>query len=562
MEVMHSLMLSIHIIIHIVSKRRRQKEAREERADLELLGGQNRDWEEAEAAADEYEYQQILKEVEIESQRMAEANKQWALATRTRVKNYIYDQSIPQEYSPMEEKEAAQLRETERLDRKIKKQKTELKHLQRLNQRYAPYGHLLPRSHDHRRRSGKVLTDDERRAVLHCFGMCQQEHLQRIVSTVAPIQRTAHYLGMSTKTVKEVLKGIKTRDKRGRYIRTLRSKDFEPYILNLTKEWNLEGTPVTLKKIRKSLRENWGGTYLIPSFEALRRQLHRMGLRYNRTDKAKNYVDTPDIILKRRHYLRERYSDKYAGALFVWLDESYIHHHHVHNKVQAIGSKGSTVPSCIVFISFSFLFHPIQSWFSHKMTVLRKNKGRRWCIIYAGSEEGWMGTPWVWEADNRSADYHENMNANMFEQYMTALCDWCKTHYPGRKIVFCMDNAKYHRREHQNWRPVDKAAGTEELIRTVEDYLRLKVNRGKGKGKGKGKVTKKVENEAPQKSLSQMNKEELVLRLSPILSVLYAPVKEDEFATKLRLWKKSELYALARKPEFALPLTTEVIAQK
>lgn len=90
----------------------------------------------------------------------------------------------------------------------------------------------------------------------------------------------------------------------------------------------------------------------------------------------------------------------------------------------------------------------------------------------------------------------------------------------------------------------------------------MKVNRGKGKGKGKGKVTKKVENEAPQKSLSQMNKEELVLRLAPLLGILFAPLKEDEFATQLRTWKKSDLYELARKPEFALPLTTEVIAQK
>ena len=77
------------------------------------------------------------------------------------------------------------------------------------------------------------------------------------------------------------------------------------------------------------------------------------------------------------------------------------------------------------------------------MTVLRKNKGRRWYIIYAGSEYGWIGDPWIWEADSRSADYHENMNASMFEKYMKALCQWCKTKYPEKKVVFCMDYAKY-----------------------------------------------------------------------------------------------------------------------
>ncbi|KAG0086552.1 hypothetical protein BGZ92_008056 [Podila epicladia] len=136
-------------------KRRRQKEGREDKADLELLDDQNRDWEEAEAAADEYDYQQILKAVEIESQKMAEANTRWAPTTRL-----VQDRSILPEYSPMEEKVAALLKENERLDRQRKKLETEIRKLKQLKQPYAPYGHLLPRSHSHRRQSGKTLTDD------------------------------------------------------------------------------------------------------------------------------------------------------------------------------------------------------------------------------------------------------------------------------------------------------------------------------------------------------------------------------------------------------------------
>ena len=125
-----------------------------------------------------------------------------------------------------------------------------------------------------------------------------------------------------------------------------------------------------------------------------------------------------------------------------------------------------------------------------------------------------MGEPWVWEADSGSADYHENMNANMFEHYMIALCSWCETHYPERNIVFCMDNAKYHRREYQaQVNPTGETDSVEEPIKTVDDYLRVKV----GRGNGKGKRSKKVENESPQKSLSQMKKEELVQRLAPLL---------------------------------------------
>ncbi|KAF8911936.1 hypothetical protein BGZ58_005814, partial [Dissophora ornata] len=56
--------------------------------------------------------------------------------------------------------------------------------------------------------------------------------------------------------------------------------------------------------------------------------------------------------------------------------------------------------------------------------------------------------------------------------------------------------------------------------------------------------------------------EELVLRLAPLLGTLFAPFEEDVFAAQLRNYSKPVLYALARKPEFALPLTTEVIAQR
>ena len=199
----------------------------------------------------------------------------------------------------------------------------------------------------------------------------------------------------------------------------------------------------------------------------------------------------------------------------------------------------------------SLLIYFLQSWFSEGMTVLRKSKGRRWCIIYAGSEEGWAGEPWVWEADNRSADYHENMNANMFESYMVALCKWCAAKYPHRKVVFCMDNAKYHRSEYQA-NPANEAAIGNESVKTVDEYLTQKTNARKGK----------LPNAPPQKSLSQLKKDELIQRLAPLLGVKFAPLREETFAHQMKGYKKNILYDLARKPEFALPLTTEVIAQR
>ena len=296
---------------------------------MDLLRDLNREWEEAEAAVEDHDYQQAVRAALLDSQRMAEANALWT-STRTRVKSPVQYTSG---YADLEVREAAVLRDREALDHQRRKLRTEKRAFERLKRRFAPYGHLLPRDIGHRRRSGKTLTDEERRCVLHLSSMLEQEVPLRFVSTAAPLQRAARYLGMATKTIRDAREGIKSRDKRGRYVRTLSSREYEAYILNRAKEWNMEGTAVTLKKIHKSLRDNWGGTHQIPSIETLRRHLHKIGLKYDRTDKTKNYIETLDIATKRRHYLRERYSDKYKDSLFVWLDESYIHHHHVHNKV-------------------------------------------------------------------------------------------------------------------------------------------------------------------------------------------------------------------------------------
>ncbi|KAG0304179.1 hypothetical protein BGZ99_002483, partial [Dissophora globulifera] len=262
----------------LAHKRLLQKERRQEKADQRRLQKENTFWEEAEAAVDDYEYQQMLKTVQAESLRMAAMNTPSSTAAKTRTRRLSLKTSRFDEYGPMEEQEEARLKECEKLDRRLKRLKHEIKENLRYKRRLAPYGHLSIRSGTYRRTTGKRLTEEERRAVLHCFEMCVQENQSRIVSTVAPIQRTAHYLGIATKTVKDVLSGINHKDQRGRYIRTSHAEIFEPYIRNLAEQWNMKGTPVTLKKLHKGLRIFWGDTHQIPSRETIRKLLHKMGV--------------------------------------------------------------------------------------------------------------------------------------------------------------------------------------------------------------------------------------------------------------------------------------------
>ena len=74
------------------------------------------------------------------------------------------------------------------------------------------------------------------------------------------------------------------------------------------------------------------------------------------------------------------------------------------------------------------------------------------------------------------------MNATMLESYMIAHCKWCALKYPGKKIVFYKDNAKYHSREYQINR-TQEATVAEDDVKTVEEYLEQKARSSGIRGK-------------------------------------------------------------------------------
>src|SRR5262249_48248006 len=102
----------------------------------------------------------------------------------------------------------------------------------------------------------------------------------------------------------------------------------------------------------------------------------------------------------------------------IWLDESYCNQHHVARY----------------------------SYYRPGDVVKRGNKGRRWIIVHAGGSCGWVGEPMVFEAKHGSGDYHENMNWTVFRNYFDSLCQWMQDRYPGKKVIFHMDNAAYHKK--------------------------------------------------------------------------------------------------------------------
>ena len=161
-------------------------------------------------------------------------------------------------------------------------------------------------------------------------------------------------------------------------------------------------------------------------------------------------METTDIRQLRRRYLQQRHSDRFKDALFVWLDESYCNQQHVNKKVSSASLACMLFFLIPVVLPYSNAFFVPQTWFSDGMTVLLKNNGRRrrYVIVHAGCEEGRIGEPMIWEANTSKSvsDYHDNMNSKIFEDYMDNLCRHCAEN-GHKEVVFCMDNAKYRRRE-------------------------------------------------------------------------------------------------------------------
>ncbi|KAG0196234.1 hypothetical protein BGX28_010389, partial [Mortierella sp. GBA30] len=306
-------------------RKRLQQERREEKVDQQIAKEEYEIWETAEHVVEQYELEQLAKLLQPES---PGGNLQEAPRRR---KGARRDEGSPDDYGPMGEEEAKLLEDNRRLKRENLALKRDLRKLK--DRRYAPYSLRAPFENPYKRTQGSKVTEETRRGVLSCFEICAQEEPSRIVSTANPVLRTAHYLGTAAKTVNDILTGRISKDERGHYIRLKDNQPiFGPYFKNLAEEWNKKGSPVTRKKLRRGLDDFWGDTHKIPSLETIRKILKDMNIKYDLASKARNYIDTPEIKLKRRLYLKERYSAKYKDALFVWLDESYVNHHHVHNK--------------------------------------------------------------------------------------------------------------------------------------------------------------------------------------------------------------------------------------
>lgn len=181
----------------------------------------------------------------------------------------------------------------------------------------------------------------------------------------------------------------------------------------------------TLEKIILALREDESAPQL--SKTQLHKVLHELNFCWEKFNRKSILIDKQEIVCWRRKYLREMKKLRSEARTIFYLDETWITEGHTvskfwqdknvishHQAVQEAWSTGLKPPS---------------------------GKGRRLIITHIGSVNGFVeGGLLVFES-KRTVDYHEEMNADVFEEYFQQMVTLLPT---GSVVV--MDNASYHSR--------------------------------------------------------------------------------------------------------------------
>lgn len=173
----------------------------------------------------------------------------------------------------------------------------------------------------------------------------------------------------------------------------------------------------TLRNLLPVLREelNFDG-----SREHLRKILLALGFRYKKcqTDRSA-LMEKTNIAVKREEYLKviidNRNLPPELQKDIIFLDESYVHSSYKLKKC----------------------------WQSIDVTGVKLNitKGKRYIIIHAGSEKGFVpNTLLIFSGTNKNEDYHSEMNKINFTKWVTEKL------IPNlhEASIIVMDNAPYH----------------------------------------------------------------------------------------------------------------------
>jgi hypothetical protein len=196
--------------------------------------------------------------------------------------------------------------------------------------------------------------------------------------------------------------------------------------------------------------------------------IHHLGHRYRYTKRRPTFTDT-----KKRHTRIRKFIIEMDRAL------------HLQNATYVAGKFVVRGDYVIVFTDETYIHQthsPLTSWVPENDPSVGKtsSKGKRLIVLNATTMDDFVltrdaaGFPiaeeslgktatkmapvataeWIWEANGKVDDYHQNMDGVGFEKWLeNRLIPAFEALYPGKKMILVMDNASYHHQHNVDFFP-------------------------------------------------------------------------------------------------------------
>lgn len=174
-----------------------------------------------------------------------------------------------------------------------------------------------------------------------------------------------------------------------------------------------------------------------------------MFYRYIKRNRRSILIERDDIVRWRRKYLRTIKQYREEHRPIYYLDETWVNEGHTKDKVWVDNSVKNRRQAFIEGLSTG-LKNP-------------SGKGKRLIILHVGSELGFVDGGLLLFESKKTADYHEEMNATVFEEWFIALLN----KLPDNAVIV-MDNASYHSRK------LEKIPTTTSKKKDMQEWLRSK----------------------------------------------------------------------------------------
>src|SRR6266568_7837333 len=274
------------------------------------------------------------------------------------------------------------------------------------------------------RKRGRPLTYEEKWMVHHVFEtLTKENNAEPILQRHDPYSLTSKYTGVARSVVAAITKAVRQTGNvpvstplGNRHQPTTIPLAAEGQIRELVFEKHRQGTICHAKHVHALLKEACG---LEVHERTIQRHLKRMGFCWLRTKNRPRSLREKAEVRQQRHddlyeLRRNRQRPPDERYQVIYLDESFLHHHH--------GGQ--------------------YSWFSdHDCVERMSGTGRRWCFMHAMQPAGLLAGTWLaFEAKHGTGDYPAQVNWDRFQQWFT---EQLLRHVPPRSLII-LDRCPLH----------------------------------------------------------------------------------------------------------------------